>query len=101
MKLLCLAALWLLLAALVPTLAATTNAPPTEKQKQLLEEILRILPKSEPWERWVKATGSYPPDFDTMTNHPFLPDPLRLANGREVKKPDWPRRRHELLTQFQ
>ena len=101
MKLLCLAALWLLLIIAAGLPAATTNAPPTEKQKQLLEEILRILPKSEPWERWVKATGSYPPDFDTMTNHPFLPDPLRLANGREVKKPDWPRRRHELLTQFQ
>ena len=86
---------------LSPLAFAATNAPPTERQKQLLEEILRILPKSEPWERWVKATGSYPPDFDTMTNQPFLPDPLRLASGREVKKSDWPRRRQELLAQFQ
>ena len=91
----------LLLLLVVRLPAATTNAPPTEKQKQLLEEILRILPKSEPWERWIKATGSYPPDFDAMTNYPFLPDPLRLASGREVKKPDWPRRRQELLAQFQ
>ena len=43
---------------LSPLAFAATNAPPTEKQKQLLEEILRILPRSEPWERWVKATGS-------------------------------------------
>ena len=93
--------LFLVALLLSPLAFAVTNAPPTEKQKQLLEEILRILPRSESWERWVKATGSYPPDFDTMTNFAFLPDPLRLANGREVKKPDWPRRRQELLAQFQ
>src|SRR6185295_11420507 len=68
-----------------------------DNQKRFLKEILRTLPKSEPWERWVHATGALPPDFNSLPDVPFLPDPLRFANGKEVKKEDWPKRRLELL----
>ena len=76
-------------------------APPTEQQKALLKEILGMLPKSEPWEKWLQATGTMPPDFSSLSNIPFLPDPLRFTGGREVKRQDWPRRRAELLGSFQ
>ena len=76
-------------------------APASDGQKAALKEILRILPKSQPWEQWLVSTGTMPPNFDALTNRPFLPDPLRFTNGREVTRPDWPRRRAELLTLFQ
>jgi len=81
--------------------SARAAAPPTEQQKAALKEILRILPKSEPWEKWLAAKGGMPPNFDALTNTPYLPDPLRFAGGREVKREDWPRRRAELLSLFQ
>jgi hypothetical protein len=34
------------------------NRLPTEKQRELLDQILHTLPKSEPWEQWLKATQS-------------------------------------------
>ena len=72
-------------------------APATDKQKAALKEILRVLPKSEAWEKWLVATGEMPPNFDALPNAPFLPDPLRFANGKEARREDWPRRRAELL----
>jgi pimeloyl-ACP methyl ester carboxylesterase len=70
-------------------------------QQELLNEMLRIFPKSEPWEQWLKRTGELPPDFDALPSTPFLPDPLRFQNGAEVKRADWPGRRQELLGLFQ
>ncbi len=81
--------------------AAPAPAPPTERQKELLDQILRTLPKSEPWEQWLKQTGAMPPDFDKLPSVPFLPDPLTFANGRKVAWSDWPKRREELLALFQ
>src|SRR5262245_48564859 len=81
------------------TLAAPE--PTTEKQKEILDQILRTLPKSEPWEQWLKQTGAMPPDFDKLPSVPFLPDPLVFANGRKVAWSDWPKRREELLGVFQ
>jgi pimeloyl-ACP methyl ester carboxylesterase len=75
--------------------------PPTEEQKAQLKEILHLLPKSEPWEKWLQTSGTMPPNFNALSNTPFLPDPLRFGGGREVKREDWPRRRAELLTMFQ
>ena len=80
---------------------AAAPAPPTEKQKAFLDEILRSLPKSEPWEQWLKQTGAMPPDFDRMPSVPYLPDPVRFANGRMATWHDWPQRREELLALFQ
>lgn len=81
--------------------AAPAPVPPTEKQKELLEQILRTLPRSEPWEEWLKKTGAHPPDFDKLPNVPFLPDPLRFTSGRQASWNDWPKRREELLALFQ
>jgi hypothetical protein len=81
--------------------AAPAPAPATEKQKELLAQILRTLPRSEPWEEWLKKTGAHPPDFDKLPSVPFLPDPLRFASGRQANWSDWPKRREELLALFQ
>lgn len=80
---------------------AASPTPDRETQKKTLAEILRLLPKSEPWEGWIAATGTLPPDFSTLPSTPFLPDPLRFYSGNEVKRDDWPRRRQELLLLFQ
>jgi len=64
--------------------------------------MLQILPKSQPWEAWLKKTGTLPPNFESMPSIPFLPDPLRFEGGKEVRtKEDWPKRRMALLTTFQ
>ncbi len=81
--------------------SAALAAPVSTEQKAALKEILRLLPRSEPWEKWLVATGAMPPNFESLTNRPFLPDPLRFANGREAKREDWARRRAELLALFQ
>lgn len=80
---------------------AAAPAPPTQKQQELLDQILRTLPRSEPWEQWLKATGEMPPDFDKLPGTPFLPDPLLFAHGRRASWSDWPKRREELLGLFQ
>jgi dienelactone hydrolase len=71
------------------------------RQKELLDPFLRVLPRSEPWERWLQETGELPPDFNALPTIPFLPDPLRSAEGREVKPNEWSRRRVEILKQFE
>jgi pimeloyl-ACP methyl ester carboxylesterase len=81
--------------------AAEASPATTEEAKARLKEILRVLPKSEAWEKWLQATGTMPPNFNALSNTPYLPDPLRFSNGREVRREDWPRRRAELLAQFQ
>lgn len=75
--------------------------PSLDKQKAVLKEMLQVLPKDVAWERWLVASGALPPDFETLPSVPFLPDPLRFTNGRDVKREDWPKRRQELLAQFQ
>ena len=92
---------WIILALACVTFTARGATTATDGQKARLKEILQLLPKSEPWEKWLVSTGTMPPNFDSLTNAPFLPDPLRFANGREVKWEDWPKRRAELLSLFQ
>ena len=91
-----------LLSALLLWAASSFSSPgaPASPPKETVAEILRLLPKSEPWEKWVKASGVQPPDFAALANRPYLPDPVRFANGKEVKRKEWPRRRQELLALF-
>ncbi|MEY2408158.1 MAG: hypothetical protein QOF48_828 [Verrucomicrobiota bacterium] len=77
------------------------TVPATARQKEFLEELLRMLPRSEPWERWLKATGEMPPDFDKLPGNAALPDPLIFANGHKATWSEWPKRREELLGLFQ
>ena len=81
--------------------AATDRPVATDEQKAQLKEMLRLLPKSEPWEKWLVASGAMPPNFKTLPTTPYLPDPLRFSNGLEVKVEEWPKRRAELLALLQ
>lgn len=66
-----------------------------------LNQILRILPKSEPFEKWLALTGESVPDFDILPSQPFLPDPLRFLDGSPVQNRfQWEKRRLELLDLF-
>src|SRR2546425_389802 len=77
---------------------AQTNA----KQKEALEQMLQMFPKSEPWESWLQKARVLPPNFQALPSIPFLPDPLRFEGGREVKsREEWPKRRQAILTSFQ
>jgi dienelactone hydrolase len=71
------------------------------RQRALLDELLRILPKSEPWEQWLKTSGELPPDFEALPSVPFLPDPLRRADGSLATREQWPQQRADLLNLFQ
>lgn len=68
----------------------------------VLQDILKVLPRSEPWEKWLKEKGEQPPDFIHLPRHAELPDPLRFQDGREVRSVgQWQQRRKELLELFQ
>ena len=75
------------------------------KRKSELAWLLRTLPKSEPWEEWLKKTGELPPDFDAMPRSAALPDPLvEDANGKKFRitqAAEWPRQRDRLATLVQ
>src|SRR5437588_845944 len=81
-----------------PLLAQT----PDSKQKETLEQMLQIFPKSEPWEAWLQQSRALPPKFESLPSIPFLPDPLIFESGKVVRsKEDWPKRRQALLASFQ
>ncbi|HUR46349.1 MAG TPA: hypothetical protein VMZ27_10785, partial [Candidatus Saccharimonadales bacterium] len=71
------------------------------KQQQVLDELIHIFPKSEPWESWLSEKKPTVPDFDALPSIPFLPDPLKNSAGKMVTREEWPKRRQELLLQFQ
>lgn len=99
-----LAILVAIFAAAIPRPASSapvTRPVGTEEQRAQLRETLRMLPKSEPWEKWLAATGALPPDFEKLPSIPFLPDPLKYPNGKDVNPLEWLQRRAELLRMFQ
>jgi dienelactone hydrolase len=83
----------------VPALGASA-----EKLREELKQLLQILPKSEPWEKWLAKSGELPPDWDTMPRVPELPDPLLMKKGdttvRISRKEDWAPRRQQILDLF-
>ena len=93
-----------LLAATVIVICVMCRGPAfaqSARQKALLDQMLQLLPKSEPWEQWLRKSRELPPDFEALPAQFFLPDPLRLSDGDMVGLNDWPRHRHELLNLFQ
>ncbi len=50
-------------AVLFPILAYSADEP---KRKAELDEMLKVFPKYEAWEQWLKDTGELPPDFDSL-----------------------------------
>jgi dienelactone hydrolase len=84
----------LLLAAILTSSHAQTDT----RQKTALAQMSLLLPRSEAWEKWQQRTGELPPDFDLLPAEAYLPNPLRMADGRTVSAPaQWPERRQELL----
>jgi len=81
--------------------AAGAFAQQTDKQKAELEWMLRVFPKSEAWEKWLKESGELPPDFDAMPRQAALPDPLLMdVNGKKVRATtpqQWQKQREQLL----
>jgi len=76
-------------------------ADPVAVSDPQLAELLRILPRSAPWEDWQRRTGEVPPDFAALPSRPGLPDPLRFEDGRRVRsKRQWLERRTEILSLF-
>jgi dienelactone hydrolase len=93
--------LWFWLGLLSTGVSALAAPPGAQDGQAVLADLLRLLPKSEPWEAWLKTSGAAPPNFEALPSVPYLPDPLRFANGREVKLADWSQRRAELLKLFE
>ncbi|MGC8833653.1 MAG: acetylxylan esterase, partial [Armatimonadota bacterium] len=73
-----------------------------ERRQFYMQSLLRFLPKSEPWEEWLRSTGEQPPDFDAMPSIPDLPDPLTMySDGSLIKtKKAWDARRQEIRSLF-
>jgi len=82
-------------------MASSDDPPDVNRQRGYLAELVRLLPRSEPWVKWLAASGELPPDFAGWTRSPYLPDPLRLGNGRAVTDTTWPDRRRELMVLLQ
>jgi dienelactone hydrolase len=80
---------------------------PAENQKRRdeLDRLLRVLPKSAAWEKWLKSSGELPPDFDALPRVAELPDALRLEDKGQTRAitdaRDWPARREQLVKLFQ
>ncbi|HUW58651.1 MAG TPA: hypothetical protein VMZ92_18590 [Planctomycetota bacterium] len=66
------------------------------KRKGCLDQLLRVLPKSGPWEAWLEETGELPPDFDALPSCARLPDPLEGVTSAA----GWPARRDQLRKHF-
>jgi dienelactone hydrolase len=82
--------------------ATVVQAADTTSRRADLDELLRVLPKSAPWEQWLQQSGELPPDFSALPFRPFLPDPLTFENNAPVRnRGDWSKRREELLKLFQ
>ena len=68
----------------------------TTERRECLDQLLRVLPRSEPWVKWLTESGELPPDFDAMPSCARLPDPLDGVNDVA----GWASRRDELKREF-
>ncbi len=67
------------------------------RRQAALEDLRRVLPHSEPWEKWLHERGELPPDFSRMPCSAYLPELLQFQDGRPVGgASQWPMRRREL-----
>ncbi len=93
--------LTVLLVAGLLLVGSAKAAEPSPQQRADREQLRRLLPKSDAWEKWLQTSGEMPPDFNQLPSIPFLPDPLRFSNGTAVATAhQWPARRLELLRLF-
>jgi hypothetical protein len=74
------------LGALARWLSASSLAAMTEQDRRdYLDWMLQALPSAPAFEKWVKASGELPPDFDSFPRNNYLPEPLQFLNGRPVE----------------
>jgi hypothetical protein len=95
-------AMWLALAAALVSCAQGGDAT-TDKRRASLEQLLRVLPKSKPWEDWLAKSGELPPDFDALPSVHALPDPLAgvpPTGAQSGRLRHWEQRRGEILALF-
>lgn len=81
----------------------------TERRRQTLAELRRVLPPTRPpqtgritphdktWEDWLARTGELPPDFASLPRLAALPDPLRGV----TTPAQWQARRREIRAAFE
>ncbi|WP_246255495.1 alpha/beta fold hydrolase [Cyclobacterium plantarum] len=54
---------------------------PEQRARNVFASFERLSYKDSTWDAWQKRTGELPPDFDSLPDLPFLPDPLILDEG--------------------
>lgn len=76
----------------------------SDKSREFLEQLKRILPKSPEWEAWLENKKELPPDFDSLPSFPEPPDPLmRYKDGNLVpieSLEEWMEYRKEIKALF-
>lgn len=98
-----------------------TSGQENLNKEMYLDQLFKVLPEENPvtpgdqlpgtpppwvspedftWSEWQKRTGELPPNFDSMPNLPFLPNPLILDEGGEnipVKTiEEWLKKRNQM-----
>lgn len=102
-----------ILAIALTLLVAVAAAAAQTKQKETLDQFLRVLQPSrtpadgrinahdKTWEEWLRRTGELPPDFDTLPSIPGLPDPLLGPKGPVKNAAEWNSQKQRLREQVQ
>lgn len=88
----------ILLAPLVVSVATAQESSQAQRRGEL-ERLLRRLPDSPAFSRWLQESGELPPDFDALPSIPFLPDPLEFTQGgskQRVTRELWTKRREQI-----
>ena len=92
----------LIILALGSSLAAAANPAPDADPQLYLDWMRANLADVPEWNAWQEQTGELPPDFQSLPGSEFLPDPLLFRDGDAVDSPaEWPRRRQEILDNYQ
>jgi dienelactone hydrolase len=82
--------------------ARSLPAMTEQDRRDYLDWMLQALPSAPAFEKWVKASGELPPDFDSFPRNNYLPEPLQFLNGRPVETAaDWAARRAEIKQLFE
>ena len=67
-----------------------------------LQWMQENLPECPEFNMWQSASGTLPPDFNSLRSDNRLPDPLRFEDGTMVRtESDWQRRRAEILSLYE
>jgi len=77
----------------------------TLRRIQYRDELREILPRSRPWEIWLKESAELPPDFEALPSRAPMPEPLTLrvdGEQRPIGTPQaWEAHRETLKALFQ